>query len=187
MGTYSDDRQPSLERLLVEPARERIDLRFVVAGPKYPDAVEWPGNVERIEHLPPSEHREFYNTQRATLNITRADMIEAGYSPSVRLFEAAACGVPIISDHWEGLDDFFEIGTEILVGRSSADVVRYLSNTGDDELRSIGDRARRRVLSQHTSAHRAEELENYILEASAVKARARSRSRSVMPSAQFSR
>lgn len=183
MGTYSDDRQPPLERLLIQPARERTDLKFVVAGPQYPDDIEWPTNVQRIEHLPPSEHRRFYNSQRATLNVTRADMIAAGYSPSVRLFEAAACGVPIISDPWEGLDYFFKFEAEILAARSSRDVVRFLTEISEEELRSIGERARSKVLSEHTAAHRAEELERYIVDSSTVKQRANSS----MASAHFSR
>jgi spore maturation protein CgeB len=89
LGTYSPDRQPTLETLLIEPARRMPDRRFVVAGPQYPAEIEWPDNVERIEHLPPSEHAEFYAASRFTLNVTRADMIAAGWSPSVRLFEAA--------------------------------------------------------------------------------------------------
>lgn len=165
MGTYSADRQPPLERFLIEPAKRAGDLRFVVAGPQYPASIEWTTNIERIEHLPPAEHRAFYNSQKFTLNITRADMIRAGFSPSVRLFEAAACGVPIISDFWEGLDSFFEFQKEILVARSAVDVLRFLREIDEDERRAIGDRARRRVLAEHTAAHRAAELENYILEA----------------------
>jgi len=97
LGTYSDDRQPVLERLLCEPARRRGASRFVVAGPQYPADLSWPANVDRIEHLPPPEHPGFYGAQRFTLNVTRAEMVAWGWSPSVRLFEAAACGVPVIS------------------------------------------------------------------------------------------
>lgn len=162
LGTYSADRQPPLEQLLVAPARKLREQRFVVAGPQYPATIEWPGNVERIDHLPPAEHRRFYNSQRFTLNITRADMIRAGYSPSVRLFEAAACGVPIISDWWDGLDSLFEVGSEILIARSAQDTVRYLRDVSDAARKAIATRARQRVLSEHTAAHRAAELEQYI-------------------------
>jgi len=164
MGTYSDDRQPPLDRLLLEAARRWPEGRFVVAGPQYPESVRWPANVERIEHLPPAQHRRFYNSQRFTLNITRADMVRAGYSPSVRLFEAAACGVPIISDYWAGLDEFFALGDEILVSHSSEETLRYLREVGEEERRALGERARRRVLACHTAAHRARELEGYALE-----------------------
>jgi spore maturation protein CgeB len=164
MGTYSDDRQPPLDLLMLEPARRWAEGRFVVAGPQYPENIAWPPNVRRVEHLPPAEHREFYNDQRFTLNITRADMVRAGYSPSVRLFEAAACGVPIISDYWHGLDAFFEFGTEILVARSPEDTLSYLRDISEEERLRIGERARQRVLQHHTSAHRAAELESYALE-----------------------
>lgn len=106
LGTFSPDRQPTLERLLFEPARKLPEMRFVVAGPQYPDNTDWPANVQHIEHLPPSEHASFYSRQRFTLNVTRADMIAAGWSPSVRLFEAAACRTAIISDHWPGIETF---------------------------------------------------------------------------------
>ena len=165
LGTYSDDRQPPLENLLIKTAAQHSDKNFVVAGPQYPASIEWPGNVERIEHLPPSEHRRFYNSQRFTMNITRADMIKAGYSPSVRLFEAAACGTPIISDVWQGIETIFEPGKEILLTSSAEETANYLTNISDEERKAIGERARQKVLAMHTAEHRATELENYIKEA----------------------
>lgn len=164
MGTYSDDRQPALERLLIEPARRWTPGRFVVAGPQYPATIEWPASVSRVTHLAPREHAAFYNAQRFTLNLTRADMIAAGYSPSVRLFEAAACGTPVISDSWPGLDAFFALGDEILVARGTADVLCYLRDLPEEARLAIGQRARRRVLAEHTAAHRAAELEGYAVE-----------------------
>jgi spore maturation protein CgeB len=122
--------------------------------------------VERIEHLSPGEHRAFYCRQRFTLNVTRADMVAAGYSPSVRLFEAAACGVPIISDVWPGLETLFVPGREILLARTVEDTQRALTAAGEEEARRIGARARKRVLAQHTAEHRAEELEGYLEELS---------------------
>lgn len=164
MGTYSDDRQPLLEKYLLKPAAAWPGGRFVVAGPQYPGAIQWPRNVRRIEHLSPRQHCEFYNAQRYTLNITRADMVKAGYSPSVRLFEAAACGTPIISDYWPGLEEFFVIGREILVANSSEEALRHLRETPDAERRALGERARHSILSKHTALHRALELERYALE-----------------------
>jgi spore maturation protein CgeB len=163
LGTYSDDRQPALERLLLEPARRLPHMKFAVAGPQYPPDIDWPGNVERIEHLPPSEHAQFYGRSRFTLNVTRADMIAAGWSPSVRLFEAAACATPVISDKWEGLNALFEADREIILAQSSDDVVDCL--TRSTSAQAIGDAARRRVLAGHTSRCRASELERYIEEA----------------------
>lgn len=164
LGTYSTDRQPTVDRLLTEPAKRWADGEFLVVGPQYPDDLVWPANVKRIIHLPPAKHRRFYNSQRFTLNVTRADMIKAGYSPSVRLFEAAACGVPIVSDWWDGLDTFFEPGEEILIAHSSDDVLRTLRDTPETERKRIADRARTKVLGGHTAAHRAAELESYIME-----------------------
>jgi len=165
IGTYSEDRQPTLEKLMVYPARCWPQGRFVVAGPLYPKSIAWPANVLRIEHLPPTEHRGFYNSQRFTLNITRHDMIRAGYSPSVRLFEAAACGTPIISDYWRGLEEIFEPGREILVARSAEDTLRLVRDTPEPERLRIAQRARYRVLAEHTSFHRAAQLERYVFEA----------------------
>ena len=164
IGTYSHDRQPTLHELLIKTATQTPQSRFVVAGPQYPKEIQWPPNVERIIHLPPSEHRKFYNEQCFTLNVTRADMIQAGYSPSVRLFEAAACGTPIISDYWDGLGSIFELGEEILVARSTEDALNYLMRIPSSERAAIGEAARKKVLKQHTAAHRAAELEGYICE-----------------------
>ncbi len=165
LGTYSTDRQPTLERLLCAPARGWPDGRFVVAGPLYPAELAWPANATRIEHLPPLEHCGFYNAQRFTLNVTRADMIAAGYSPSVRLFEAAACGAAILSDAWPGLDTFFEPGREILVVRDTADVLSALQDLSDEQRTGLGSAARTRVLREHTAATRAAELEAHLIEA----------------------
>jgi len=158
LGTYSDDRQPKVDELLLAPARARPEEAFALAGPQYPEAISWPPNVERFDSLAPREHPAFYASQRFTLNVTRADMAAAGWSPSVRLFEAAACGVPVISDWWEGLDAFFEPGREILIAETCEDVLRHLSE-GD---RATGTRARARVLAAHTPEHRAAELEQHV-------------------------
>jgi spore maturation protein CgeB len=164
MGTYSVDRQPALDELLLEPARLWSRGRFVVAGPQYPRSVRWPKNVTRHTHLAPAKHRAFYNRQKFTLNITRADMVAAGYSPSVRLFEAAACGTPIISDYWEGLQDFFKPGREILLAESARECLQYLLEMTETERAELGARARERVLAKHTARHRALEVEACVLD-----------------------
>jgi len=164
LGTYSPDRQPTLERLLIEPARRLPDRRFVVAGPQYPDSIDWPANVERMQHVSPVDHAEFYSCLGWTLNVTRADMVAAGHSPSVRLFEAAACGTPIISDRWDGLDGVLRIGREIVVADTGEQVAAAL-----DMLKArrdaLANAARERVLREHTAAHRACELEDHLLAA----------------------
>jgi len=163
LGTYSADRQPTLESLLLEPARWWDGGRFVVAGPQYPEGIAWPANVERKIHVAPSDHHAFYTGQRYTLNVTRADMIRVGWSPSVRLFEAAACGTPIVTDHWPGLEHFFLPGEEILVARGPEDVLRILHDLPEVQRERIAARARQRVLASHTAAHRADALESYLL------------------------
>jgi spore maturation protein CgeB len=161
LGTYSPDRQATLERLLIEPARARPDLRFVVAGPQYPASIAWPENVERIEHLAPAEHPAFYSASRFTLNVTRADMIAAGWSPSVRLFEAGACATAIISDRWPGIEDVFAPDREILIAGRSEDVIAALYLPTE----RIGAAARAAVLARHTAECRAQQFEADLLEA----------------------
>lgn len=163
LGTYAADRQAALEDLLLSVARHNPEKQFAVGGPQYPSDIAWPENVDRIEHVPASEHRRFYNSQKFTLNLTRQDMIRAGYSPSVRLFEAAACGVPIMTDEWPGLETLFHLHSEILPVRNAGEAASYLQMPSDWRL-EIGQRGRRRTLLFHTAAVRAEEFENYVLE-----------------------
>ncbi|WP_243371692.1 glycosyltransferase [Geotalea sp. SG265] len=162
LGTYSTDRQPPLERMLCEPAAQWKEGRFVVAGAQYPAGLTWPENMQHIEHLPPERHREFYTAQRFTLNVTRKYMIQAGYSPSVRLFEAAACAVPVISDQWPGIEEFFIPGEEILLASTANEVLAYLQEISDEDRAAIGQRARKRALRSHSAVRRATELLNYI-------------------------
>jgi hypothetical protein len=168
LGTYSPDRQPTLAELLIEPARRLPHLKFAVAGPQYPESIDWPDNVERIDHVPPADHPAFYAASRWTLNVTRADMIAAGWSPSVRLFEAASCGVPVISDRWEGIDSLFEPEREIVLAGRSDEVVQRLTEPADPA--PIGRAARKRILASHSADHRAVELERHLLEAKRRKA-----------------
>ncbi|MDB5695561.1 MAG: hypothetical protein JWN21_1104 [Sphingomonas bacterium] len=164
LGTYSDDRQPTLTRLLIDVARLAPHKRFVVAGPQYPADIDWPVNVERIDHLPPAEHAAFYSASRWTLNVTRADMIARGWSPSVRLFEAAACATPIVSDRWDGLDRLFEPGREIVLADTTADVLAALDRP---DAAAVGEAGRARVLAEHTAMHRAAELDDHLTAATA--------------------
>ena len=162
LGTYAADRQPKLMSLLNEAAACAPTERFIVAGPQYPDGVPWAGNVERIIHLSPPEHPAFYSSSRFTLNLTRDDMVAAGYSPSVRLFEASACGAAILSDPWPGLEDFLTPGSEVLLPRTAAEVLEILHHLPEGERERMGQRARERVLSEHTSAHRAQQFEEIV-------------------------
>jgi spore maturation protein CgeB len=158
LGTYSPDRQPALDRLLLQPARRLPQMRFVVAGPQYPAEIDWPDNVARLEHVAPSDHAAFYAAQRFTLNVTRAAMIDAGWSPSVRLFEAAACGSPIISDRWPGLTDLLPEREAILVADETDDVVSALTSIPGIDRSAIAECARTIVLANHTGTARARQL-----------------------------
>jgi spore maturation protein CgeB len=135
---------------------------MVVAGAQYPRDEVWPENIEAIEHVAPAKHAQFYGSQRFTLNLTRAEMKRAGYSPSVRLFEAAACGTPIISDEWRGLEAFFRPGRDILVSSNTKQTLEYLHDMPEIERLAIAANGRERVLRAHTSLHRAKELEDLI-------------------------
>jgi spore maturation protein CgeB len=167
MGTYAADRQPKIEELFCTPALKLPKKKFLLAGPQYPEQIRWPANVEHIIHVDPQSHASFYSSSRMTLNVTRREMVLAGYSPSVRLFEAAACGTTIVSDYWEGLDTFLAPGKEILLAQSAQDVVAYMSQMSDEEVSAIGRRARERVLAEHTAQQRATEFENAIAAAMA--------------------
>lgn len=162
LGTYSSDRQPSLEKMMSDAAILLPDFKFSVAGPLYPPSIQWPDNLNYIEHLPPAKHREYYNSLRFALNITRSDMVKAGYSPSVRLFEAAACGVPIISDYWEGLEDLFDLQTEILISGSGKETAGYLRDLDEKDRIAVGDAAKEKILSKHTARSRAAELVKHV-------------------------
>ncbi len=159
LGTYAEDRQQALAMLFVEPARRRPDRRFVIGGAQYPQEFPWAPNIWFVRHLPPAEHPAFYSSSRVTLNVTRAAMAEMGFCPSGRLFEAAACGAPVLSDSWAGLEQFFIPGEEILVA-ASADEATAALDLSDEELARIGRAARERALACHTAERRAEELED---------------------------
>jgi spore maturation protein CgeB len=161
LGTYAADRQRRLEELFIEPARRRPDRRFVIGGSQYPPDFPWTGNMYYVRHMPPPLHPAFYSSSAITLNVTRGAMADMGYCPSGRLFEAAACGTPILSDTWEGLDAFFEPGREILLARNTGEALEALDATPAD-LARIAHAARERTLAEHTAACRARELEGLV-------------------------
>ena len=161
LGTYSEDRQRALEMLFVEPARRLAGRRFALGGSQYPDSFPWTPNIFLFPHVPPGEHGAFYCSSKLTLSVTRGPMAEMGYCPSGRLFEASACGVPIVSDDWEGLDQFFEPAIEILIARTTGHVMDALAMS-DEQRGRIAGAARERALSKHTAARRAQELETIL-------------------------
>jgi spore maturation protein CgeB len=161
LGTYAEDRQAALQRLFIEPANSRPSQKFLIGGAKYPQDFPWRPNINFVRHLPPAEHAAFFSSSRLTLNVTREAMAEMGWCPSGRLFEASACGVPILSDVWEGLDSFFEPGREILIARSTEEAVEAL-DLPDAELARIAKASRERTLAEHSAERRAQELEKLI-------------------------
>jgi spore maturation protein CgeB len=165
LGTYAADRQQALHDLFIEPARRRPDRKFLIGGSQYPPNFPWEQNIYYVRHMPPPSHSEFYCSSSLTLNVTRGAMAEMGYCPSGRLFEAAACGAPLLSDYWEGLETFFEPGREILIARTTEDTVDALE-LSHEGLRRLATAARDRTLAHHTAACRARDLET-ILEAAA--------------------
>jgi spore maturation protein CgeB len=172
LGTYADDRQAAVEALFVEPARRRPNLRFVLGGSGYPEAFPWTPNIWFVKHIPPPEHGAFFSSSRLTLNVTRGDMAAMGWCPSGRLFEAAACGAPILSDTWPGLERFFTPGEEILIARDADESVAAL-DLSDAELARIAEAGRGRTLAEHTSDRRAETLLSLLDEAADRSARRR--------------
>jgi spore maturation protein CgeB len=164
LGTWAADRQAGVEALLLEPARRLPSRRFLLGGALYPADFPWTPNLYFVHHVPPAEHPAFFGSSRLTLNVTRSAMAAMGSCPSGRLFEAAACGVPVLSDDWDGLDRFFAPGEEILVARGPDDAVAAIT-LSDEELARIGRAARERTLAEHTSDARALDLERLLEEA----------------------
>jgi spore maturation protein CgeB len=161
LGTYASDRQPALKELFLEPAQRLPQRKFLLGGAQYPEDFPWNDNVWFVRHVAPPQHPAFYSSSKATLNVTRGAMASFGYCPSGRLFEAAACETPVVSDCWDGLSEFFEPGREILVASSASDVVDAIQRDRE-ELRNIGKAARERVLSEHTAEHRSREFWNLV-------------------------
>lgn len=161
LGTYAEDRQDALERLFVEPARQRPEMRFTIAGAQYPPSFPWSPNTFFVRHLPPPDHPALFASSRITLNVTRRAMAQTGFCPSGRLFEAAACRTPILSDWWPGLDEFFRPGEEILIANTTQEALDIL-DLDPAQLTAIGDRAFERTMAEHTADARARQLENIL-------------------------
>jgi spore maturation protein CgeB len=161
LGTYAADRQAAVEELLIEPARRLPREWFLIGGAQYPAEFPWTTNIRFVRHMPPPEHPAFFSSSRWTLSVTRKAMARNGYCPSGRLFEAAACGTPVVSDWWLGIEHFLEPGREVVVARRAQDVIAALQMP-DAEVARIAAAARERVLADHTSDRRAVELERLL-------------------------
>ena len=172
LGTYAADRQAKLNEFLDQPAGMLPAQHFVVAGPQYPAGTTWQPNVERLIHIPPPDHPAFYSSSRFTLNLTRSDMVATGYSPSVRLFEASACGTAIVSDTWPGIEQFLTPGEEILLPADGYEAAAILRDMPDAQRLQLGRRARERVLAEHTSPSAGAQLKRKFAQARQAKCRA---------------
>ena len=174
MGNRMPDREERVVDLFFEAARRAPDLAFVLGGNGWADCT-LPSNVRWVGHVPTGEHRSWNCSARMVLNINRADMASAGYSPPTRVFEAAGCGSCVITDMWPGISTFFAPNEEILQANSAEGIVFYLRSITRARAEMIGAAARQRVLRDHTYDARAAELDA-ALPASILPARAMTRS-----------
>ncbi len=158
LGTYAADRQPAVEELFLEPARQLPGSRFLLGGAQYPESFPWQPNIHFHRHVPPSAHPAFFSSSRFTLNVTRRAMAAYGYCPSGRLFEAAACGTAIVSDTWPGIEEFFTPGEDIVFAENAGDVLAALAMP-DAERNRMAAAAREHTLAHHTAAARVRTLE----------------------------
>ncbi|OWV80723.1 hypothetical protein ATY77_23815 [Rhizobium sp. R634] len=158
LGNRLPDREARVEHFFLEPASRLPNRRFLLGGSGWHDK-PMSSNVNYIGHVSTRDHNAFNVTPMAVLNISRASMAENGFSPATRVFEAAGAGACLITDYWEGIDFFLKPNEEILVARDGDDVVALIAGLSRRRAQEIGERARRRVLADHTYANRAEKVD----------------------------
>jgi spore maturation protein CgeB len=158
LGNRLPDREARVEQFLFTAAREYPGASFLLGGSGWGDKAV-PGNVRYVGHVYTRDHNAFNCTPRAVLNISRDSMARFGYSPATRVFEAAGAGACLITDAWDGIEQFLEPDREVLVARDGAEVGAHVATLDADRARRIGAAARRRVLAEHTYARRAEQLD----------------------------
>ncbi|HKU62245.1 MAG TPA: glycosyltransferase [Gemmatimonadales bacterium] len=169
LGNRLPDREARVDRFFLESARLRPDRRFVLGGSGWGDKA-LPANVGYVGHVYTRDHNAFNCTPRAVLNVNRESMARYGFSPPTRVFEAAGAGGCLITDAWEGIELFLEPGREVLVAADGLQVAEHLDASGTGDGRAIGERARRRILAEHTYDHRAAQVETVLgLEPAAVR------------------
>jgi spore maturation protein CgeB len=158
LGNCMPDRVERVERFFFAPAAGWPEGQFLLGGSGW----EWrsmPANVRHIGHVYTRDHNAFNCTPRAVLNISRESMARYGFSPATRVFEAAGAGACLITDAWEGIERFLEPDREVLVAHDGAEVAAHVRGLTPQRARAMGDAALRRVLAEHTYAHRAAQLE----------------------------
>lgn len=152
------DREARIDTFFFEPAVDCPEAAFLLAGNGWHDKPK-PASVREIGHLGTADHNAFNASARLVLNVSRESMARYGFSPATRVFEAAAAGACLVTDAWEGLEQFLAPDREVLVAEGGEDVARYVHEVDSERARQVGERALHRVLSEHTYAHRARELE----------------------------
>jgi spore maturation protein CgeB len=158
LGNRLPDREARVDQFFVGAAGRRPQRSFLLGGNGWHDK-RLPPNVRVNGHVVTSDHNAFYCSARLTLNISRESMARFGFSPATRVFEAAGAGACVITDPWEGIEEFFEPGREILIARDAEEVAAFLDRISAKEARDIGRSALWRALGEHTYAHRADEFE----------------------------
>lgn len=161
LGTYAADRVARLRELFLRPGERRPGLRLLLVGALYPPEVTGRPGLRTLPHLPSAEHPGLYASSQWTINVTRAPMAAMGHCPSGRLFEAAACETPIITDAWPGLEEFLTPEEEIVAAATCDDVLAALDMSPSRQ-RRLAAAARARVLRAHTARHRAATLERLL-------------------------
>ncbi|MDB5954402.1 glycosyltransferase [Ramlibacter sp.] len=158
LGNRLPDREARVEEFFLRAAAQLPDRKMLLGGSGWGDK-NMPPNVHYLGHVYTADHNAFNCTPRAVLNVSRESMARYGFSPATRVFEAAGAAACLITDAWEGLELFFEPGREVLVARSGDEVARHVRTLAASHAREIGQAALRRVLSEHTYAHRAAQLD----------------------------
>lgn len=161
LGNRLPDREDRVIRFFLKAARCLPDRRFLLAGNGWDD-FSLPPNVRSVGHVYTRDHNAWNCSLSAVLNISRESMAQMGFSPATRIFEAAGAGACIVTDAWKGIDEFLAPGEEVLVANDGEEVAALLDGTTRAERRRIGEAARRRVLAEHTYAHRAAQLEEVL-------------------------
>jgi spore maturation protein CgeB len=168
LGNRLPDREARVSQFFFDTARQIPHRSFLIGGAGW-DAWQLPPNVRHVGHVPTRDHNAFNSSSLAVLNVARDSMAEVGFSPATRLFEAAGAGACVITDAWQGIELFLEPDREVLVAANGAEVVRQVSALTPARARQIGDRARHRLLREHTYDHRAEFVLPFLREAATEK------------------
>lgn len=163
MGNRLPDREERVEEFLLRPAHALPSHRFALGGSGW-EHRDLPPNVTRLGHVPTKDHNQLNASARLVLNVHRQAMVENGWSPATRMFEAAGAGACQVTDAWEGIDDFFAPGEEILVARNAAEVERAVRCVSEREALRIGAAARRRALRDHTYERRAAAMHDALVD-----------------------